>query len=1325
MRLSHAVNSMTCLLITSKGKIPVNVIIDSGSNTSNIDESLIKELGLKPSTEEFDRTVRYVSTTATYPTAGYDLQFVSPDNHHTQSVTAFRVQNFNSVIPNWYEVCKTHKYLENLPIIKPKNNVAKILLGTDCPSLFQNLENISSQNEGPTATRNILGWSFLGKFTPNNLAPNVSKTFKQEVENLVPKKEKTVRLKSYDSELNDLVKRSMELESWDLAESDRPFSKKFKGGPKPIDRWTDEEHIAFEKMKIKQVTNTVDKNFVANVPWKDGHTERLKGNFAAVRKRQDTTLSPKALEKKGIKIEEIQSIFDGYIKKGYIVEVPENQWEDGWYLPFFCVVNRSKTTPVRPVFDAKAQFNKVSLNNQILNTPNLLNDTWPTLLHLRQYKYALTGDISEMFLRVRLAPEDQKYHRFYFDGKVYQWTRILFGNTSSPNISQKVIRAVCDKYESKFPVAARYIRKWCYMDDAIASSPTESELKLLAEQLPQLLLEADMKMGKFYSNSVSTLSSIPEDLRAKEVQVFSDRDTIFDQSKVLGMIWDAKEDVLKFKSKFKSVNEWKEHLKIESWTKRTILKTTASTYDPLGFLSAITVQARAVIQKLWLLDLDWDQQIPVEIEEEWVRALENLINIESIKIPRWIGLTPESDSEIHIFCDASELVYCVAAYCRVNSVGGPVVNLITAKARVTPIKNESISRLELVACVLGTRLARAITDVYETPKEKIHFWTDSRNSLHWINTPPKKVKVYVQNRTGEIQRTTDPIQWHHIPTDQNPADIPTRPIPTDELVGTKLWWHGPDILRSNDPYPNFVVSNPSEEALLEYKDDNPLYFQANYQVDRLGHSVGKLKNGYERAIRIFLAIINGLNRAFVNPVPDHEKRQRAHEYLIKISQYKSFQKEIEFLQKYPDKQLPQKSELFKLCPFLDEKGILRTKTRLQSLKFVSYDQAFPIILTGTCYLARTILEDYHRKYHHTVSFNSMMATLFKKYHFIHLTSALKKIIKNCLRCRRNAAKKVPTLMAPLKKNIEQTRPFYETGIDFAGPFSVKVGRGKIRKQMYVLVLTCMNTRCTHFEICEDQKTSSVLNALTRFSNLRGAPAIIKSDNQTSFVSTRKELSDFVNNLDHSEIIDSLQKEFENKTQWIFIPARAPHFGGSWEIMVKAMKRAVEVITEGQDVSEDEFRTVISKAAALLNSRPLTKTMLEEKEVILTPNSFLIGTYVTTDFDTTKVESKESNLTLKYREVLKLEKEVWKQFIREILPEISPRTKWQKIFPELKVNDLVLVIENGIPKGQWKMAIVVETKKSIDGIVRSAVVRINDKLYSRPVIDLFPLFEHNS
>jgi len=1108
------------------------------------------------------------------------------------------------------------------------------------------------------------------------------------------------------------------------------LNKGIKGGPKPENLWSDEERLAFEMMETNHIHDVDDEGkpyeFVeAKLPWKVGHDTRLRNNFEAVKRRQDATLSKAALAKKGIKIEQVVEIFQSYEKKGYIKEVPKEEHGQGWYLPFFCVVNlEKKSTPIRPVFDAKAQFGKVSLNNQIMDTPNMLNDTWPTLLHLRQYKFAMTGDISEMFLRIRLHEDDQKYHRFVLQGKVYQWTRILFGNKSSPNISQKALKKICKKYENIYPVAVQCIRAWCYMDDAVSSMQSELGLAELATQLPALLQKADMKITKFYTNSEKVLKVLPKELVAKEIQQFSDKDTIFESNKVLGMVWDASTDELKFNSKYKSVEEWLKKFDIQQWTKRTVLKSTASTYDPLGLIAPLTVHARVVIQQLWTLELDWDTPIPQENTEKWYDSLENLVNIHEIKLPRWIGCHSNDDKELHIFCDASELVYCCSAYMRVNSVGGLSSGIICAKARVSPIKSETISRLELIACVLGVRMARAINLVFDVPPNKTHFWTDSRNALCWINTPTNKLKVYVQNRVGEIQRSTETAQWHHVPTDMNPADVATRFITSDELKENSLWWKGPEFLTTNAPYPKFSPSGIPKEVEIEMKTEDVTYVSVDESrnvieelVER--HSTGRLSNGYEKVVGTLIQIIKFKNKLMRRSTNLADCRKEAIEVLIRKSQHRTFRKEIRKLKE--NKILSAKIPVSRTNPFVDNDGILRSSSRLGNL--VNYRTANPIVLHISCPIARMIVEDAHVKYLHTVSTNAMFTSLSKRYKIMGMGKYVRWLKKNCAVCQRHVAQPRSQIMGDLKKELTEERPFAETGIDYAGPFSVKVGRGKVRKQMYVLILTCLTTRAVHFEVCEDQKTSSVLNALTRFADVRGAPTIIRSDNQTSFVAARKELLQLVTEDEAEAIQENLQRKFDKSVTWEFIPPRAPHFGGSWEIMVKAMKRAVRVITDGTDVNEDQFRTAVSQAASLLNSRPLSREFLDEKEIIITPNSFLVGQF-STNLSGQDAEPKLSKLGAKYKEVLKIGQKVWRQFQKEILPELAPRAKWFKTFPNPKPGDVVLVIEEGTPRGQWKMAVIEELKLSSDGKARSATIRMNGKLFDRPIINLFPLFDRD-
>ena len=273
--------------------------------------------------------------------------------------------------------------------------------------------------------------------------------------------------------------------------------------------------------------------------------------------RQANSHTEFALSKKGVKLEEIDQIIQGYVQKGYIEEVPKEDQGKGWYLPFFEVVNRHKSTPIRLVFDAKAEYRKVSLNNQILETPNRLNDLVLILLKLRQYKFGITGDISEMFLRIRMNPNDHQYHRFVHRDKHYQWTRILFGNKSSPNASQKVLSTLADNSREDFPEACKTLDHACYMDDCVDSKPTEKELVNLATQLPKLLSKADMRLCKFYTNSKEAAKTIPKDLLAKEIR-FEDKDPFFESNKVLGMDWDADSDLFTFSTKYKVLRNGKQ-----------------------------------------------------------------------------------------------------------------------------------------------------------------------------------------------------------------------------------------------------------------------------------------------------------------------------------------------------------------------------------------------------------------------------------------------------------------------------------------------------------------------------------------------------------------------------------------------------------------------------------------------------------------------------------------------------------------------------------------------------------------------------------------------
>jgi len=107
-------------------------------------------------------------------------------------------------------------------------------------------------------------------------------------------------------------------------------------------------------------------------------------------------------------------------------------------LPYFPVVREDKTTTkVRLVFDASVKWDGKSLNEQMYVGKKTQTDLLHILLRFCVEPIALCGDVSEMFLQVRLLERDQKYHRFLWrrepteSPRVYQFTRVVFGIRAS------------------------------------------------------------------------------------------------------------------------------------------------------------------------------------------------------------------------------------------------------------------------------------------------------------------------------------------------------------------------------------------------------------------------------------------------------------------------------------------------------------------------------------------------------------------------------------------------------------------------------------------------------------------------------------------------------------------------------------------------------------------------------------------------------------------------------------------------------------------------------------------------------------------------------
>ncbi|GFY71512.1 integrase catalytic domain-containing protein, partial [Trichonephila inaurata madagascariensis] len=152
---------------------------------------------------------------------------------------------------------------------------------------------------------------------------------------------------------------------------------------------------------------------------------------------------------------------------------------------------------------------------------------------------------------------------------------------------------------------------------------------------------------------------------------------------------------------------------------------------------------------------------------------------------------------LHVFCGASKKAYAACVFLRVEYEENVFVKLIQAKARVAPLKDISILRLELLSCTLGTRLAASVKNDLNLPDVRIYYLTDSMTALAWIQHT-RDWGVFVFNRVKEIRNLSDVSSWEHVLSEKNFVDILTRGCSAQQLIYLR-WWEGEPPWLSENP----------------------------------------------------------------------------------------------------------------------------------------------------------------------------------------------------------------------------------------------------------------------------------------------------------------------------------------------------------------------------------------------------------------------------------------------------------------------------------------------------------------------------------------------
>ncbi|GBM45351.1 hypothetical protein AVEN_172970-1 [Araneus ventricosus] len=991
-----------------------------------------------------------------------------------------------------------------------------------------------------------------------------------------------------------------------------------------------------------------------------------------------------------------------YEDLGHMTEIRESvEPEVTYYMPHHGIYRPQKsTTKLRTVFNASTLTTSGKSLNSIQYNGGVIQDELFTLLvRFRKHIFAFTADIRQMYRRINIDESQRKLQRILWKEdvnkpiKTYQLNTVTYGTVSAPYLAMRTLKQISIDDGKNFPIAASVLCNDFYMDDVLSGANTLEAAKTLQHQLIDILKTAQMSLHKWCGNTSELIPTTENEYD------FSSTDEI----KTLGIAWKARTDCFTFKVKV----EQNAHP-----IKRSVLSIIARLFDPLGLLGPVITKAKIFMQQLWLLKIDWSEMLPEKEACEWQEFVKSLINLNDINIERCIVIQSAVVTELHGFCDASEKAYGAAIYARTVTAAGEVkVKLVASKSRVSPIKQVTIPRLELCSAVLLTKLMDKVQRALKMDITSVFYWSDSTIVISWMKKESRDLKTFVANRVVFIQECTEINQWHHVPSEQNPADIISRGLDPERIQQSDLWWFGPSFLQ--------------ERLVNLASDSNDIHNSELYQRElknNQGDSVCLLMQDID-----ILPIINGCS-SFVklqriiawcvrfkenarNPLQRTTGSLTAPELsaslfcLVRNVQSVYFSKEIQCIKK--GQQLHNSSNLLNLSPFLDEKNILRVGGRLRHSNLPA-EQKHPMLIPNNNPICDLIINHFHVFYFHT-GIEATLANIRTQFWIINGRSTVKRVIAKCLKCLKVSAKGKNQMMADLPSaRVNISRVYTKVGLDFCGPFSIKLIPGRVKRvyKCYICIFVCFVVKAIHLEIVNSLSTEAFIGALKRFISRRGRPSDIFSDNGTNFVGANNELLKILKGLFKRESAEKFEDFLASEgIKWHFNPPATPHFGGLWEAGVKSLKGHLKRVVGNTILTHEEFFTLVTQVEAVLNSRPLCPLSEDPNDdLALTPAHFLVGTSLTSLPEPYFKETPMNRLS-RWELVQKLAQTFWSKWTSDYLNRLQARPKWYKGEKVFKKNEVVLVKGDDNSKLlSWNLAKIIEVHPGKDNITRIVTLK---------------------
>ena len=495
-RIGMAVVPVKVWLKTTGPPVITYAFLDNGSSSTFCTESLMRKLGVNGTRAQISLTTLEKKDSLIDSFVVKDLVISDLDEKVFVELPALYTR---PEIPVSEEDIPTQGDTDQWPhlcgIYLPEVDAEiGLLMACDVPTIFDPLEVKHSRNGGPYASRTSMRWVVNGPLGHHHKGPLAMSFF----------------IKA-DPEFHQMVKDYY----------DSGFS----------------ESSADDKPEMSQEELHFLRELERTVVLRDGHYEMalpLKDREALVLNNKPQVECAywlkKKLQRNKVLYNDYKCFMADIVDKGYARKVPVDLQASSsmkWYIPHHGIYHPHKPGKIRVVFDCSAKYQGKSLNDLLLNGPDLTNNLFGVLTRFRQERVALMADIESTFHQVKVSEADCSYLRFLWwpDGNLesnleeYQMVVHLFGAASSPSCSNFALRKTAEDNSQHFPEAVvSTVKNNFYVDDCLKALPSDEEASHHASDLRSLLSKGGFRLSKWISTSRRVLETIPVAERAKEVK---------------------------------------------------------------------------------------------------------------------------------------------------------------------------------------------------------------------------------------------------------------------------------------------------------------------------------------------------------------------------------------------------------------------------------------------------------------------------------------------------------------------------------------------------------------------------------------------------------------------------------------------------------------------------------------------------------------------------------------------------------------------------------------------------------------------------------------